>query len=78
MGYAAVLKLLERSPDFTALFCNADEIALGALRALRENSLSLPHDVALASFDDDVFADIIEPPLTTVRKPRYGMGRGGG
>jgi DNA-binding LacI/PurR family transcriptional regulator len=78
MGYAAVLKLFDRMPPFTALFCNADEIALGALRALRESSLSVPHDVALVSFDDDTFADVVEPPLTTVRKPRYGMGRAAG
>jgi LacI family transcriptional regulator len=48
--------------------CGNDAIALGALRGLRKAGVSVPGDVAVTGFDDISFAEISDPPLTTVRQ----------
>jgi len=54
-------------PD--ALFCQNDEIALGAYRALREAGVRVPDDVALAGCDDVPYVAFLETPLTTISLP---------
>jgi LacI family transcriptional regulator len=71
-GYRATQRLLAEKPD--AIFAASDAMAYGALRALREAGLSVPHDVALVGFDD-VPREGIDPTfLTTVRQPVIGFG----
>lgn len=57
-----------------ALVAGNDEIALGALRALKEAKLSVPGKMALVGFDDIEKAKLISPALTTVRQSLYQMG----
>jgi LacI family transcriptional regulator len=73
-GYRAVRKLLDAKEPFTALFCFNDMSALGAIRALREAGLSVPHDVSVVGFDDIQAAAFQNPGLTTVRQPLRKMG----
>jgi LacI family transcriptional regulator len=75
-GHAACAALLERAEGrFTGIFCGSDILAFGVVKCLQERGLSVPGDVAVVSFDDSVFADMTEPALTSVRKPRYAMGQ---
>jgi LacI family transcriptional regulator len=71
-GYAGMLKLLAFQPD--AVFIASDIMATGALRALRENSLRVPDDIAIIGFDDSPLAPRAEPPLTTMHQSPYEMG----
>jgi LacI family transcriptional regulator len=71
-GYKAMQRLIPRQPQ--AIFAASDAMAIGALHALREVSLQVPEDVAVASFDDLPSATHSEPPLTTVRQPILRMG----
>ena len=57
-----------------AILCTNDEIALGALRALKEAKLWCPEKVALMGFDDSERSRFVSPSLTTVRQPLYQMG----
>jgi len=41
----------------------------GALATLRDTSLSLPEDIAVAGYDDAPIATRTQPQLTTVRIP---------
>jgi DNA-binding LacI/PurR family transcriptional regulator len=66
-------RLLVQQPD--ALFTSSDDMAVGALRAIREAGLRVPEDVAMVGFDDMPFAVQTEPPLTTVRQPIEQTGR---
>lgn len=77
-GYRAAKSALERGLRFTAAFCCMDLVALGAIQAFREFGLRIPEDISIVGFDDDVFADVLFPPLTTIRKPRYAMGETAG
>jgi len=68
-GYDAARELLARGLGFTAVFCNNDEMAIGALRAFREAGLRVPEDVAVVGFDDIEAAEFAAIPLTTVAQP---------
>ena len=52
----------------------SDAIAIGAIRALRDHGLSIPHDVSVVGFDDIELAQTTDPPLTTVHQPIRGKG----
>jgi LacI family transcriptional regulator len=72
-GYAAMLALLSARPD--AVFAASDNMAIGAMRAVREAGLRIPQDIAFVGFDDLPLAKFPEPQLTTVRQPisRFGF-----
>jgi DNA-binding LacI/PurR family transcriptional regulator len=72
-GYRATLAILAERPD--ALFVATDPMAAGALRALRENGLSVPDDVAVVGFDGLPNGRITDPQLTTVVQPVVEVGR---
>jgi LacI family transcriptional regulator len=59
----------------TALVSSSVELALGALLACRELGLTIPGDVALATFDDAYFAELLDPPLTAVAYDPSDVGR---
>jgi DNA-binding LacI/PurR family transcriptional regulator len=77
-GEDAVKTLLHQRARFTAIFCGLDIMAVGAIAALEQSGRSVPDDVSIVGFDDDVFSGMLRPALTTVRKPRHEMGREAG
>jgi LacI family transcriptional regulator len=74
-GQAAVSTVPVRHPDVTAIACINDLVALGALRALAELGVSVPADIAVIGYDDVDFAANLATPLSTIRQPRYEIGR---
>ncbi|MGB4476255.1 MAG: LacI family DNA-binding transcriptional regulator, partial [Bacillota bacterium] len=74
-GYHGMKALLSRTPRCTAVFAGNDSMAYGALQAIAEAGLSVPQDISVIGFDDLEFSSLTNPPLTTVRQPRYEMGR---
>jgi DNA-binding LacI/PurR family transcriptional regulator len=77
LGYGPVKALLSRTRDFTALFAFNDIAAFGAIRALHEAGLRVPHDVSVIGFDDVLSAPFGIPSLTTIRQPLREMGKAG-
>jgi len=73
-GYKAAQELVARGQPFSALFAHNDQMAIGALRALREAGRRVPQDVAVVGYDDIPMADYCEPPLTTIRQPMREVG----
>jgi LacI family transcriptional regulator len=65
-GRRATLDLLGRKEPATALVASSVELALGAMLACRELGVRVPDDLALATFDDAYFAELLDPPLTAV------------
>lgn len=74
-GYAAAVQLLDAGAQFTALVVGNDQMAFGAVRALRDRNLRIPEDVSIVGFDDIPEAAYFEPPLTTVRQRFDALGR---
>lgn len=72
-GYAAGQLLLAADKRPTAIFASSDMQAIGLLRAIREAGLSVPDDIAVASFDGSVEAEYSWPALTTVEQPVWDM-----
>jgi DNA-binding LacI/PurR family transcriptional regulator len=66
-GEAAMLELLALPERPTAVFAESDEMAYGAMRAIRRAGLRIPHDVAVMGFDDHSMAGLLD--LSTVRQP---------
>jgi len=69
IGYKPMQSLLEKTKDFTAVFCFNDIAAIGAIRALKDVCLRVPEDVSVVGFDDIQSAAYSTPSLTTVRQP---------
>lgn len=65
-GYRAAKALLERNPDFTALFAMSDVMALGAIRALADVGKRVPEDVSVVGFDGLPIGEYTLPRLSTV------------
>jgi LacI family repressor for deo operon, udp, cdd, tsx, nupC, and nupG len=74
-GYKQTKKLFDLGATPTALFCANDEIAMGAMKALRELKLRVPEDISIIGFDNLEIADYCSVPLTTIHQPRKEMGR---
>ena len=68
-GYSAMRELLKRIKPPAGVFTFNDNIAFGAMRAIREAGLSVPGDIAMVGYDDIPMAEYTEPSLTTVRQP---------
>lgn len=77
-GFRAALMLLQSGRPFTGVFCGVDILAAGALQAFKRRGLRVPQDISLVGFDNDSFSALMDPPLTTIQKPRYEMGRSAG
>ncbi|WP_231758635.1 LacI family DNA-binding transcriptional regulator [Microbulbifer elongatus] len=63
---------LERRP--TAIFCANDEMALGAIHEIKSAGLKVPRDISVIGFDDIRYAEIADPPLTTIAQPAEEIG----
>jgi len=73
-GYRAMQELVARKVSFSAVFAQNDQMAIGAIRALREAGRRVPQDVAVVGYDDIPVAEYVDPPLTTVRQPMREVG----
>jgi DNA-binding LacI/PurR family transcriptional regulator len=65
----ATERLLATTPPPTALLVANNLMTLGALRAIRRAEVAVPIDLALIAVDDPPWAELIDPPLTTVAQP---------
>ncbi len=74
-GEESVEKLLSTQTRPTAVFCANDLLALGVMRGLMKLGLSIPGDMALVGYDDVEFASVLATPLTSIRQPKYELGR---
>jgi len=74
-GYEITKRLIAGQHFPRALFVENDLMALGAIQGIKESGLRVPDDIAVVGFDDIAFASFPEIGLTTVRQPKYEMGK---
>ncbi len=70
----AVLNLLRSADPPTALVCEQDYLAVGVYKAAETLKLQIPDDLSVVGFDDTVFAEILEPGLTSISVPAEEIG----
>ncbi len=76
-GYVETKLLLSEhtSPRPSAIFALSNTIVLGAIKAIKESGLRIPEDISVVSFDDNIYLDYMEPPVTRVIQPVEGMAK---
>jgi DNA-binding LacI/PurR family transcriptional regulator len=74
-GFACAEAILRRGVPITAVFAAGDDVAFGVWEQLRKAGLRVPDDVSLVGFGDLPGANLMIPPLTTVRQPCLDIGR---
>ncbi|WP_234573453.1 LacI family DNA-binding transcriptional regulator [Rhodohalobacter sp. 614A] len=76
-GYNAMDQLLTAYQDHPprAVFAMNDPVAFGAMEAIYNHGFSIPEDIAIVGFSDDIRASLMKTPLTTVRQPSYDLGK---
>jgi len=68
-GYRQTKELLAKTEPFTALYAISDTLAIGAMRALREAGLDVPHQVSVVGYDGIPLGDYANPRLSTLKQP---------
>lgn len=76
-GYAAMNRILDLPTDRRpqAVVAVNDPAAFGAMEAILERGFTIPGDIAIVGFSDDIRAPLMPVPLTTVRQPAYALGK---
>jgi len=74
-GRRAATDMLAHGELPTAVIAANDMMALGLMKEFRSAGLSIPGDISVIGFDDIAFAELSDPPLTTVSLPRLELGR---
>jgi LacI family transcriptional regulator len=69
LAEAAAARLFDTRVHPSALVVANNAMAIGVLRAIRDAGLRIPHDVAVGTVDDPVWAELLHPPLTSMAQP---------
>lgn len=73
-GRQAARQLLAMTRGPTAIFCANDEMALGAIFEIKKVGLRVPEDISVIGFDNMLYSEISDPPLTTIEQPADKIG----
>ena len=65
--------LVAARPD--GLLLTVEHLATSAYLACHEIKLSIPRDIKIACFTNQITAPVLDPPLTTILQPAYEMGQ---
>jgi DNA-binding LacI/PurR family transcriptional regulator len=73
-GYRAMQRLLALNEPLDAAFVCSDVMALGAMKAVQEQGLTVGKDFGIVGFDDIPMAAQVQPSLSSIRQPIYEVG----
>lgn len=74
-GFQGMMQLLKLAEPPTAVFASNDILAIGAMQAAHQMGQSVPEDISIIGLDNIFAASTTVPPLTTMAKPKYNIGR---
>ncbi|MEM7359034.1 MAG: LacI family DNA-binding transcriptional regulator [Pseudomonadota bacterium] len=70
----AARHLINHQNPPTAIFCANDEMAMGCIHELKSSGIRVPEDISVMGFDDIRYAEVMDPPLTTIAQPALEIG----
>lgn len=68
-GHQITRQFIAANVNFSAIFAQNDQMAVGAVKALHEAGLDVPDAISVIGFDDIPLASYFDPPLTTLSQP---------
>lgn len=74
MGGQLLSDLLARAPETDAIFCNNDDLAIGALFEAARRNIRVPEEFGICGFNDLEISAEVNPSLTSIVTPRYEVG----
>lgn len=73
-GYSALEYYLGLPIRPTAIICYNDMMAVGVLKGLHQAGIKVPEDISVTGFDNIMYSDFTDPPLTTIDQPKRFLG----
>ncbi|MDD3561582.1 LacI family DNA-binding transcriptional regulator [Petrimonas mucosa] len=68
-GYLETKLLMQQKDRPTAIFALSNTIAMGCMKALKEENIRIPQDVSIITFDEHPYLDFLSTPLSYVAQP---------
>lgn len=65
-AYQKAKELLERHSQIDGMFCSTDNIAIGAMKAIKEAGKRIPDDIEIGGMGDSMMASVTTPSLTSI------------
>lgn len=73
-GLAGVERYLSLQVRPSAIICYNDLVAMGVLKGLHQAGINVPEDISITGFDNILYSDFTQPPLTTIDQPKRFLG----
>lgn len=73
-GYNKMKELMNQETKPEAVFISNNSMTLGAYKYLKESQIAIPDEVAIFGYDDPDWADVVDPPISTVIQPTFQLG----
>ena len=70
----AIEELMQKDPEITAIFATCDLYALGIYSYAKDHDLKIPDDLSVLGFGDQLFASLMNPPLSTFSESAEDIG----
>ncbi len=74
-AYLATKELLSMKKRPDAFFTISDRMAIGAMLAIKEKGLTMPHDVGLVGFNNEPVTSLVTPAISSIEQPCFEMGK---
>src|SRR5688572_22565216 len=74
-AYLATQELLNMKKRPDAIFTISDRMAIGAMLAIKEKGLKMPHDIGLVGFNNEPVVNLVTPGISSVEQPAFEMGK---
>ena len=74
-AYVATKELLTMKKRPDAIFTISDRMAIGAMLAIKEKGLTMPHDIGLVGFNNEPITSLVTPQISSVEQPCFELGK---
>jgi LacI family transcriptional regulator len=74
-AYVATQELLAMKKRPDAIFTISDRMAIGAMLAIKEKGLTMPHDIGLVGFNNEPVTRLVTPAISSVDQPAFELGK---
>ena len=74
-AHVATKELLNMKKRPDAIFTISDRMAIGAMLAIKEKGLKMPHDIGLVGFNNEPVTGLVTPGISSVEQPSFELGK---